>query len=147
MTTHGVAGFLLIWLAATSNAQSRQASSPSIQTVAPEKSDNPTVLVGCVVADEANADLFTLSDNKAGVTYLLSGTKLDAYTGHRVRIIGGLYPSANIAAQAGGIDPTKAAIAATTAKVPETATAVPRAAFRVRQVQPLKGSCAPPQRK
>ena len=95
MTTHGVAGFLLIWLAATSNAQSRQASSPSIQTAAPEKSDNPTVLVGCVVADEANADQFTLSDNKAGVTYLLSGTKLDAYTGHRMNNtyvrIGGVY--------------------------------------------------------
>ena len=73
----------------TSGAQSSQASSPSIQTVMPEKPDKLMVLVGCMAADETSADQFTLSDTKAGVTYRLSGTKLHTYTGHRVRIVGG----------------------------------------------------------
>ena len=123
-------------------AQSSQALSPSIQTVRPEQSNKPMVLVGCVAADTASADQFTLSDTKAGVTYRLSGTKLQTYTGRRVRIVGGLYPSANVAAQAGAIDPTKAAIAATTANATETRT-VELPTFNVTQVRELKGTCAP----
>jgi hypothetical protein len=97
------------------------------------------VLIGCVAADKANADQLTLADEKAGVTYRLNGTKLDAYTGRRVRIVGGLYPSANVAAQAGGIDPTKAAIAAAT-----TETGTPQLPeFHVKQVRQLRGSCSP----
>jgi hypothetical protein len=138
MTMPFVAGLMVIWLTTTSGAQSSQAS--SIQAKTPEKPDKPMVLVGCVAIDEASADQFTLSDTKAGVTYRLSGTKLHAYTGRRVRIVGGLYPSANVAAQAGAIDPTKAAIAATTATEIGT---VEFPKFHVTEVRQLKGSCAP----
>jgi hypothetical protein len=106
--------------------------------VTPEKPDKPLILVGCVAADQANADQFTFADEKAGVTYRLNGTKLQTYNGRRVQIVGGLYPSANVAAQAGAIDPTKAAIAATT----ETRTA-PLPEFQVKQVRQLRGSCSP----
>ena len=133
-----VAGVMVTWLATTSGAQSSQASSPSTQTVTPEKPDKPMILVGCVAADQANADQVTFADEKAGVTYRLNGTNLHTYTGRRVRIVGGLYPSANVAAQAGAIDPTKAAIAATS----ETGT-VQLPEVRVKQVRQLRGSCSP----
>ncbi len=133
-----VVGVMVTWLTTTSAAQSGQASSPSTQAVTPEKPDKPLILIGCVAADQANADQFTFADEKAGVTYRLNGTKLHEYTGRRVRIVGGLYPSANVAAQAGAIDPTKAAIAATT----ETGT-VQLLEFHVKQVRQLRGVCGP----
>jgi hypothetical protein len=138
MTMSIVVGVMVTWLTTTSGAQSSQASSPSTQTVTPEKPDKPLTLVGCVAADQANADQFTFADEKAGVTYRLNGTKLQTYNGRRVQIVGGLYPSANVAAQAGAIDPTKAAIAATT----ETGSA-PLPEFHVKQVRQLRGSCGP----
>jgi len=142
MTMIIVAGVMFTWLSTTSPAQSNQTSPPSTQTQRPEKPATPMVLVGCVAAaaGEANADQLTLADEKAGVTYRLNGTKLDSYTGHRVRIVGGLYPSANVAAQAGSIDPTKAAVAAATAT--ETGT-TPLQEFRVKEVRQLRGSCSP----
>ena len=135
-----VVGVMVTWLTTTSGAQSSQASSPTTQTVTPEKPDKPLVLVGCVAANGGGADQFTLADEKAGVTYRLNGPSLNTYTGRRVRIVGGLYPSANVAAQAGAIDPTKAAIAATTAT--ETRTVQPPE-FQVKQVRQLRGSCGP----
>src|SRR5262245_55223609 len=138
MTMSILAGVMFTWLSTTSFAQSNQTSPPSTQTQRPEKPATPLVLVGCVAADEADADQLTLADEKAGVTYRLNGTKLDSYTGHRVRIVGGLYPSANVAAQAGGIDPTKAAIAAANAT---EAGAAQLPEFRVKQVRQLRGAC------
>src|SRR4029453_13340422 len=91
---------------------------------------------------QARADQLTLADEKAGITYRLNGLKLQTYTGRRVRIVGGLYPSDNVAAQAGAIDPTKAAIAASTATG-----AVHMPEFHVKQVRPLRGSCVPPRSK
>jgi hypothetical protein len=142
MAMMSIVGLMVMWLTTITGAQPTPASFSSIQTVTPGKPDTLTELVGCVVADDGGANRFTLSDTKAGVTYRLSGTKLDVYTGHRVRIVGGLYPSPNIAAQAGAIDPTKAAIAATNANAPETRT-VEFPKFQVTQVRQLKGSCAP----
>jgi len=134
-----VAGVMFTWLSTASPAQPNQTPSPSTQTQTPEK-QTPLVLVGCVAPDKANADQLTLADEKAGVRYRLNGTKLDSYTGRRVRIVGGLYPSTNVAAQAGGIDPTKAAIAAATASESGTAQ-LPE--FQVKQVRQLRGSCGP----
>jgi hypothetical protein len=105
----------------------------------PDRPGKPLVLVGCVASDQARADQFTLADEKAGVTYRLNGTKLDTYSGRRVRIVGGLYPSGNVAAQAGAIDPSKAAIAANAAET--RAAQLPE--FHVKQVRQLRGSCDP----
>lgn len=134
-----VAGLLLVVAAAKAGAQSSQA--PSGQHTPAGKTEKPLVLTGCVTADRAAPDRFTLVDAKAGVKYRLYGVKIYAYEGRRVRIVGGLYPSANIAAQAGAIDPTKAAIAAT---APDGILGTPKFLdFRVTQVRSIKGSCPP----
>jgi hypothetical protein len=95
---------------------------------------------------------FTLADSQTGSKYRLSGKGLGKYLNQRVEIVGkaqgsrltvrgGLTPSPNTAAQAGAIDPTKAAVASMpggadsgtgTAALPE---------FKVTRVQPLTGSC------
>jgi hypothetical protein len=140
MTAHLVVGVMLTWLTATNGTPSRQASPPSTQTTTPDQPEKPLVVVGCVASDQARSDQFTLADEKAGTTYRLNGTKLATYNGRRVRIVGGLYPSDNVAAQAGAIDPSKAAIAASTAA--ETrAPQLPE--FHVKEVRPLRGSCSP----
>jgi hypothetical protein len=106
----------------------------------PDKPEKPLILVGCVASDQAGADQLTFADEKAGITYRLNGSKLDTYSGRRVRIVGGLYPSDNVAAQAGAIDPSKAAIAASAAaqirpaQLPE---------LHVKEVRQLRGSCGP----
>ena len=64
-----------------------------------------------------------------------------AYVGRHVRIVGGLYPSANVAAQAGAIDPARAAVAALPGS-PATGTAPVE--VRVQRVQRLSGSCPQP---
>jgi hypothetical protein len=106
----------------------------------PDKPEKPLVIVGCVASNQTRADQFTLADEKAGTTYRLNGTKLETYSGRRVRIVGGFYPSDNVAAQAGAIDPSKAAIAASTA-VETRAPQLPE--FHVKEVRQLRGSCSP----
>jgi hypothetical protein len=86
-----------------------------------EKKPEPVKIVGCVAPDSSNANHFTLADLSTGsVAYRLSGKDVRQYVGKRVeitgvepkvKIIGGLGPSPNVAAQAGAIDPTQAAMA------------------------------------
>jgi hypothetical protein len=85
--------------------------------------DNPKSLklTGCVAPDSSNAGHFTLADFTTGApTYRLTGTDLRRYLGKRVelvgaavqpkmKIVGGLTPSPNAAAQAGAMDPAEAA--------------------------------------
>lgn len=134
-----ISGLILAAMSTITAAQSSQA--PSGQNTPAAETAKPLVLSGCVSADRAAPDQFTLLDAKAGVRYRLYGVKMYAYEGRRVRIVGGLYPSANTAAQAGGTDPTKAAIEATT---PTRVIGDYRALdFRVSQVRPIKGACPP----
>jgi hypothetical protein len=51
-------------------------------------------------------------EREDGIIHRLSRDGTFVLLGHSVQIVGGLVPSANIAAQAGGLDPTQAAIAA-----------------------------------
>ena len=143
MHTHVVSAILAACALTTAAAQT--STPPASPSQAPAKGANPLVLVGCVTADQANADRLTVSDPRAGVTYRLRGLNVAAYSGRRVRIIGGLYPSPNIAAQAGAIDPTKAAMAAagaTGANITGMGTAEPLE-FHIARVRPLPGSCPP----
>jgi hypothetical protein len=82
--------------------------------------------------------LFTLVDAKGATTYSVTGTDVTPHVGHRVKIVGGLLPSANVAAQAGAIDPVQAAIAST-----EHGTGSPdvHLELHVTRVQPLSGEC------
>ena len=97
-------------------------------TAPPAKADlnQPLTLNGCVArdyTDAKNASAYTFVDNADGSRYRLSGQNVSKFSGllvqvvgvvetKRLKIVGGLYPSPNIAGQAGAIDPGKAAVAA-----------------------------------
>ena len=103
-------------------------------------------LVGCVTADPNHPGAFTLSDTEEGTQYRLTGTSVSDFAGRRVqvsgptpkrlRIVGGLYPSPNVAAQGG--DPVKAAMAATE---PNAMGIKPLSEFNVKSVRSVSGTC------
>src|SRR3984893_14679864 len=107
---------------------------------------------GGVSAAANETGLFTLSDtkqgNRQGTKYKLVGTDVRPYVGQRVevsgtaprrvQVVGGLYPSPNIAAQAGAIDTTQAAIAAASAPAVVSG---PLVEFRVKSGRAIPGPC------
>jgi hypothetical protein len=107
---------------------------------------------GCVVASQTAKNAFTLDEE--GQTYVLKGVDVRDFVGKRVqvvgaaskrlRVVGGLYPSANVAAQGSSIDPAKAAVAAQSG--PTSQTARPIVEFNVKSVRVLPGTCAEPRK-
>jgi hypothetical protein len=107
-------------------------------------------LDGCVTASQTAKNAFTLDDD--GRTYVLKGVNVRDFVGKhvevigampkRLSIVGGLYPSANVAGQAGAIDPGKAAIAAQGG--PTSQAAKPTVEFTVKSVRMLSGTCEVP---
>jgi len=110
-------------------------------------------LTGCVARDAADATHFTLADFTSGeTTHRLTGAAdLREYFGKRVTvvgsrvepkvaIVGGLVPSPNVAAQAGAIDPTRAAMAAQGSEGNRPGT-IPMPEVRVRIVREASGGC------
>jgi hypothetical protein len=107
--------------ASTLGAGSRSRSSSTQKT---SKAAPATMsLVGCVGTGNAAGEPFTLSNDDGTIAYRLSGVNMRRYVGHRVtvigssdsarvKIVGGLTPTPNAAAQAGALDPAKAAVAA-----------------------------------
>ena len=106
-------------------------------------------LSGCVTSDPRQGNLYTLSEDNDPTVYKLTGMNVKKYVGQRVeisgappkrlKITGGLYPNPNVAAQAGAIDPAKAAIAAMSE--PNGGATGPMSEFRVRSVRPVPGPC------
>jgi hypothetical protein len=92
---------------------------------APQKKANPNepvTLNGCVERDTANGSSYTFTDSN-GLQYRLAGKSVAKYSGMTVevagivdrsdlKVVGGLWPSPNVAAQAGSLDPGVAAVAA-----------------------------------
>ena len=116
----------------------------------PPKPPSSITLTGCVQRGESAPDQFTLSDKEDGSTYHLTGTDVRQYIGRRVqivgdvasrrfRIVGGLTPNANVAAQAGAMDPVRAATAAAGGAAGPGTVALPE--FKVKSVRPVSGSC------
>jgi hypothetical protein len=118
---------------------------------APAKDQPKTVsLSGCVVSSEKSADQFTLDDATEG-KYRLTGMKLGDYVGQRVQIAGavavskrlvvkgGLTPNANVAAQAGAMDPARAAVASAGGTAGPGTVDLPE--FKVKSVRPVSGGC------
>src|SRR3954447_3347538 len=78
-------------------------------------------LTGCVSGKPLATGDFTFIDNVTGSKYRLAGKGMKKYAGQQVEVVsgadkklvvkGGLYPSPNIAAQAGALDPAQEAIA------------------------------------
>jgi hypothetical protein len=107
-------------------------------------------LSGCIEHGESTPGHYTLSDEKEGSTYRLTGTDFREYIGRRVQIVGGvaskrftivggLTPNANVAAQAGAMDPARAATAAAGGAAGPGTVTLPE--FKVKSVRPVSGSC------
>ncbi|MCU1382943.1 MAG: hypothetical protein JWL71_1640 [Acidobacteria bacterium] len=106
-------------------------------------------LSGCVVRTE-NTDQFTLDDLNEG-KYRLTGVNGKDYLGQRVQIAGavvetkrftvkgGLLPNPNVAAQAGAIDPARAAVASAGGAAGPGTVDLPE--FKVKSVRPADGEC------
>jgi len=124
----------------------------------PEKKDKPPkpapkvlTLSGCVVRGETTPGQYTLEDKEDGTTYRLTGTDVRDYIGRRVQIVGGtpsprkltivggLTPNANVAAQAGDMDPARAAMAGAGGAAGPGTVQLPE--FRVKSVRPVSGAC------
>jgi hypothetical protein len=83
--------------------------------------DTALTLTGCISPTAGEDGNFTFTQSSNGSRYRLTGKNLKQYAGQRVEIVsaksggltirGGLYPSANVAGQAGHIDSAQAAIA------------------------------------
>jgi hypothetical protein len=107
-------------------------------------------LTGCI-EQGGMPNQFTLSDAHNG-RFQISGNRIARYRGQRVEIVGtttagkiqvrgGLWPSPNVAGQAGAMDPARAAVAAQPGG-PSTGTRdveLPR--FSVKSVRALDGKC------
>ena len=127
-------------------------TSSADQSKSSKKPPKIVTLSGCLERDEIAPDQFTITDPEAGGRYRVSGKDFREYVGRRVQldggvvvkgltIKGGLQPTANIAAQAGALDPSRAAVQAQTqpkaTKVDDEA--LPE--FRVKKIQASAGGC------
>ena len=104
-------------------------------------SEKSVRLTGCIQMADTTDKRLTLSDRKRGIRYFLSGKDVSAYVGRRVRIVGGLIPTPNVAAQAGAID--QAAAANERIGRSRGTGDVRVEELLVASVNPLKGSCRP----
>ena len=117
---------------------------------APAKPPKTISLSGCVVTDEKTPNQFTIDDADEG-KYRLTGIKLSDYVGQRVQLAGavvenkrlvikgGLLPNANVAAQAGAMDPARAAVASAGGTAGPGTVDLPE--FKVKSVRPVSGGC------
>ncbi len=118
----------------------------------PAKPPKTITLSGCVERDPNAPDRFTITDTKDGSKYRVTGKDFSEFLNRPVqldggvvvkglKISGGLKPSANVAAQAGAIDPSRAVVQAATSES-GTGTAVDVQEFRVKAIHPAtSGSC------
>jgi hypothetical protein len=131
---------VMLVLASTATVAAQQKKEPL-------KKPSTVTLTGCVQKSETPTGGYTLSD-QTGI-FRLTGVDVRDFVGRRVQIVGGqprglkikggLYPSANVAGQAGAMDPARAATAATDAAAAQATGAPPE--FRVRSIRPITGSC------
>jgi len=87
-----------------------------------DQPNDPVTLKGCVIRDSSNGSSYTFTDS-AGLKYRLAGKSVEKYSGMSVEVVGlinrpnlvvkgGLWPTPNVAAQAGNMDPGRQAVAA-----------------------------------
>jgi hypothetical protein len=137
-------------LAAASMLTPLGAQEKAAKPAKPEAAPKVLSLSGCVVRGEAVPNQYTIEDKEAG-SYRLTGTDLRDYIGRRVqlvggvpnskrlKIVGGLTPNANVAAQAGDMDPSRAAVASAGGSAGPGVVELPE--FKVKSVRPVSGGC------
>jgi hypothetical protein len=155
MRAHVLHAFVFSSFAAVVAAQGTGASTAA----QPAKNNNPKslTLTGCIAPDAANAGHYTLADFTTGATtYRLAGTDVRRYLGKRVelvgaavepklKIVGGLTPSPNAAAQAGAMDPAEAARANLGANGEARPGNIVVPELKVKTVKAVGGPCPPHQ--
>ena len=120
-------------------------------TKKPLKTPKNITLTGCIEPDPAQPGRFMMTDTSAGTRYHVFGKSFREYLGRPVeldggievkglKISGGLRPNANIAGQAGAIDPAQAAVQAATSES-TTGTPIDVQEFRVKKIRPASGTC------
>jgi hypothetical protein len=116
-----------------------------------KENNTPSTLTGCVSDRALPNGEFTFTDGTTGSKFRLTGKGIRQWAGQQVEIVsgpnkrlsvkGGLYPSPNIAAQAGAIDPAQAAIARQPGGTASGTGGVDLPEFRVARVRAAGGSC------
>ncbi len=136
-------------LAAMFGLQSGSATAPATTG---GKDSREIRLNGCIARDRIMPGQFTFLDNEGGGKYRLTGKGLKNFVGHRVEIVGGppgkgitfrtgLFPSPNVAAQAGALDPAQAAIANLPGGAADANANAPLPEFRVIRLRNVEGAC------
>lgn len=127
-------------------------SAASQSTEGKKKAPKVITLSGCVQRDENAPEQYVINDAQEGL-YRLSGKNFSEYIGRRVTvdggvivkglsIKGGLTPNANIAAQAGALDPSRAAVQAATQPAGTSNVDSNLPEFRVKKIA-TSGTCEP----
>jgi hypothetical protein len=138
---------LMIVSIATLTAQ-EQSKSAAQQD--PPKPSPMLELAGCVSLNPAAGGQYAFVDTASGGTYRLNGKNLKKYAGQRVRLVGdtstkrlkfktGLWPSPNIAAQAGALDPAQESIARNSGGATNLPDGTPE--LKVVRVHGVDGAC------
>ena len=130
-------------------AASASAQKPAADT-AGKRASRTLTLTGCV--DKGSLpNQFTLADEQNG-KYQLSGRRIGRYVGQRVEMAGmadgskltvkgGLWPTPNVAGQAGAMDPARAAVAALPGGPASGTGEIDLPKFVVKSVRALDGRC------
>jgi len=117
----------------------------------PSQDSTALTLTGCVSGKPLPGGDYTFLDNTTGSKYRLTGKGLRKFAGQQVEIVssknkrfavkGGLYPSPNVAAQAGALDPGQEAIARQPGGPSSGTAGTELPEFRVAQVRGVTGAC------
>ena len=146
--TYGLAALLVAFHTAAGAAP--QAPGPPSK---PPATDNKEIrLNGCISRDAIRPGQFNFLDNESGFKYRLTGKGLRKFVGQRVEIVGGppgkgitfrtgLWPSPNTAAQAGALDPAKAAVANLPGGAADGVGVSPLPEFKVIRLRGVEGAC------
>jgi hypothetical protein len=147
---HHLLAFILAGATVTLAAQAdpQNSSSPP----AKRDADKEMTMLGCVTRDATSNQQFTFTDSIDGTKYHMSGRSVNKFLGQpvqvvgiidtrRLKVVGGLTPSPNIAAQAGAIDPGKAHVAAIDGATRGTGTGEALPTFKVTRVSAAPGEC------
>jgi hypothetical protein len=133
---------------------------PAMPLAAQQRTKPPKTvsLSGCVVPDLKTPGQFDIVETTTREKYHVTGKDFREYVGRLVqvdggidvgglKVKGGLHPSPNVAAQAGAMDPSRAAVAAAVAE--RSTGTVELQEFKVKTIHPTGGACpaAPEEKK
>jgi hypothetical protein len=106
MRVHGLGGIVIVIVATASALTGPTQGATRISAF------KPLILNGCVQGPEASVDRFRSWDfaHSGDTTSPLARAAGPSHGSRRIKIVGGFWPSTNVAAQAGALDPTQAAM-------------------------------------